>query len=110
MKFLKRSSRLPEERSKRPLVDFRWVSDFNVPHVLPLALKQSLRILQESPVKEAELHIVRIRVNVGDGAFFAHPATVSPLHGFAQPRFNAVHKLPQLPDDRLIPGALPRKI
>src|SRR5262245_44933941 len=106
MKFLERSCRLPEERGKRSLVDFGKVSDLSMPHVLPLALKQSVRILQGRPVKEAELHIARIRVNIRDGSISAHPAPVSPLDGFAQPRFNAFHKLPQRTNDRLILGAL----
>src|SRR5262245_24108392 len=110
MKFLERSCRLPEQCGKRPFVNFGRVSDFNMLYILPLALKQSLRILQARPVKEAELHIARIRVDIRDGPLSADPAPVSPLHSFAQPGFNAFHKLPQRTDDRLVLWALSLKV
>src|SRR5689334_21025777 len=43
--FLARARGLPEQCGKRPLVNCRTVTNFNMPHVLPLAFKQSLRIL-----------------------------------------------------------------
>ena len=69
---------------------------------LPLAFKQSLRILQGGPVKEAELHIPPIGVHVCYRSLTSDPTSVSPLHGLAQLRLNAFHELPKCTNDRLI--------
>ncbi len=75
--------------------------DFYVPHVLPLAFKQSLRILQGGPVKEAELHVPHIGVHVCYRSLTSDPTSVSPLHGLAQLRLNAFHELPKCTDEEL---------
>src|SRR5262245_49216712 len=79
-------------------------------HITPLALKQSLRILQRRSIEEAELHASGIRINVRDGPIPANPAPVTPLHSLAQPWLNAFHELPKRADDLLILGSLILKV
>ena len=79
--ILARARGLSEECCKRPPVDFRRVMDFDMAHIAPLALEQSLRRLQGRPVEESELHISGVRVNVRHRPIPADPAPVSPLHG-----------------------------
>src|SRR5688572_28490894 len=76
--------------------------DLYVPHVLPLAFEQSLRILQGGSVEEAKLHKRRIGVHVCHGSLASDPAAVSPLHGLAQLGLDAFHEPSERTDDRLV--------
>src|SRR5687768_15229161 len=102
LRLLGRMRRLPEECGKCGLIDRRTVTDLYVPHVLPLAFKQSLRVFQAGPVKEAKLHILRIGVHVRHGSLPSDPTSVSPLHGLAQLRLETFHEPSKRTDDRLV--------
>src|SRR5688572_29027724 len=76
--------------------------NLDVSYVLSCAFKQSSWIAQGRSAKETKLNICRGRVNVHDGPVAADPASVSPLHGFPEARFSALHEQPKRTNNRLI--------
>src|SRR5688572_12933083 len=94
--------RLPKEGGKGRLIDRGTVPDLYVPHVLPLAFQQSLRVFQGGSAKEAKLHILRVGIHVRHGSLTSDPTSIAPLHRLTQLGLKTFHEPPKRTDDPLV--------
>src|SRR5262245_14947444 len=103
---LLQSRGLPQQRRERLFVDLGSAVNLDVSHVTALAFEEPQAIRQRGSMEEAELYEAGIRVDVGNRSSLSDPAAITPLHGLGQARLDALHELPQRPDDGLILGSL----
>ena len=85
-----RTGGLFQQRRQGPLIDFGWAVNFGMPYVLSLAFEQPFGILQGRSSEKPELNVPGRGVDIRYRPATADPASISPLHGFAQTRLNPV--------------------